>query len=290
MKICRVITFIIIYLAGWPSFAQTDNIRIGFEHHQKVYKDKKKERVDKYILHTDYKSSTFYNPNTYFLDKSAHDENARNAYGQMASAMQANGQGSLVPNRSVSTYVFKSFDNQNLRVYQDNNEDYIYYDEPFEEMNWEIVEDSTKTVLDYECIMAETDYHGVHWTAWFTPEIPVHDGPWKFEGPPGMILMVSDYSGNHTFVATGLEYTAESIPVMEVPEYYSKGNRLEFIKHSSKSIDGYIAELKAMYPESGIKLRFPGGQELSIDEISEYYSSFDPNFQGLEIDYIHADK
>lgn len=87
-------------------------MRISFEHHLKVYIDKTKERVDKYILHTDYKNSTFYNPGTYFLDKIAHDETARNAYGQMASAMQANGQGSLIPNRGVSTYVFKSFDDQ----------------------------------------------------------------------------------------------------------------------------------------------------------------------------------
>lgn len=172
-----------------------------------------------------------------------------------------------------------------LRVYQDNSEDYIYYIEHFDEMKWEIVGDSTKTVLNYECIMAKTYYHGVHWTAWFAPEIPVQDGPWKFEGLPGMILMVVDSSGNHSFIATGLEYTAEALPVMEVPEYYSKGNRIDFIKHSSKSIDSYIAELKAMYPESGIKLRIPGGQELSIDEISEYYSSFDPNFHGLETDY-----
>ncbi len=51
-----------------------------------------------------------------------------------------------------------------------------YYDEPFSEIDWLIVEDSTKTILDYQCVMATTDYHGRKWTVWFTPEIPLTDG------------------------------------------------------------------------------------------------------------------
>ena len=43
------------------ALAQGDMLRIGYEHHLKVYKDKTKERIDKYILHTDYSNSVFYN-------------------------------------------------------------------------------------------------------------------------------------------------------------------------------------------------------------------------------------
>lgn len=35
--------------------AQTEMMRISYGHHSKVYKDKSKERIDKYILHTDSK-------------------------------------------------------------------------------------------------------------------------------------------------------------------------------------------------------------------------------------------
>ena len=265
--------------------AQTDMMRISYAHHAKVYKDKSKERIDKYILHTDLKKSTYYNPSTYFLDKSAHDETARSAYGQMASAMQASGQGGMVPSRTVSTYVFKDFKNQMHRVYQDSNEEYVYYDEPFDEMKWEIIVDSTKYVLDYECIMAETDYHGKHWTAWFAPEIPVQDGPWKFEGLPGLILMVSDSTGDHSIVATGMEYTSEPVPKMEVPEYYSKGDRIDFLRLSAKSSDKSINEIMTLYPDTKVIIRIPGVGELSGDEISDYVSLFDPNFKGLETDY-----
>lgn len=281
----KIITSIIVCLATIAAMAQNKMMRISYEHHSKVYKDKSKERIDKYILHTDFKNSTYYNPSTYFLDKSAHDEAARNAYGQMASAMQASGQGGMVPSRTVSTYVFKNLADQMLRVYQDSNEEYIYYDEPFDEMKWEIAGDSTKTVLNYECVMAETDYHGRHWTAWFTPEIPVQDGPWKFEGLPGMILMASDSTGEQSIVATGMEYTAEPLPKMEVPEYYSKGNRIDFLKLSSKSLERSINEIMAMHPGAKVIFAVPGAGDLSRDEITDYVSSFDPDFKGLETDY-----
>ncbi len=281
----RLITSIIVCFVAIAAIAQNNMMRISYEHHSKVYKDKSKERIDKYILHTDFKNSTYYNPSTYFIDKSAHDETARNAYGQMASAMQASGQGGMVPSRTVSTYVFKNHADKTLRVYQDSNEEYVYYDEPFEEMKWEIVSDSTKTVLNYECIKAETNYHGRLWTAWFAPEIPVHDGPWKFEGLPGMILMVSDSTGDHSIVATGMEYTTDPLPKMEVPEYYSKGNRIDFLKLSSKSLERAINEIMAMHPGAKVIFTVPGAGDLSRDEITDYVSSFDPNFKGLETDY-----
>lgn len=281
----KLLASIIVGFVAIAAMAQTDMMRISYEHHSKVYKDKSKERIDKYILHTNFKNSTYYNPSTYFLDKSAHDESARNAYGQMASAMQASGQTGMVPSRTVSTYVFKNLVDKTLRVYQDSNEEYVYYDEPFDEMKWEIVGDSTKTVLNYECIMAETDYHGRHWTVWFSPEIPVQDGPWKFEGLPGIILMASDSTGEHSIVATGMEYTTEALPKMEVPEYYSKGNRIDFLKLSSKSLERSINEIMAMHPGAKVIFTVPGAGELSGDEISDYVSSFDPDFKGLETDY-----
>lgn len=55
-------------------------------------------------------------------------------------------------------------------------------------MDWKIIEDSTRNILGYECQLAETDFRGRHWKAWFTLDIPLSYGPWKFRGLPGMIL------------------------------------------------------------------------------------------------------
>lgn len=275
----KLIIPIIMCLVAVSSFAQSEMIRVSYEHRHKVYKDKSKERVDKYILHTDFKNSTFYNPSAYFLDKNAHSDAACQAYGAMAAAMQEKGEGASVPNRSVSTYVFKSFDKQNKRVYEDVDEEYIYYEEPFDEMRWVISEDSIKNILGYDCVMGETDYHGRHWIVWFTPEIPVSDGPWKFAGLPGLVLMATDTTGCHDFIATGLEHPKDPLPEMEVPERYQKGDRIKFLKLRRKVSKQSVRDILARYP--GSKVYLPDGTELTDD----YFAAFDPDYDYLETDY-----
>ncbi|MDE5595620.1 MAG: GLPGLI family protein [Muribaculaceae bacterium] len=284
----RLFIFLIICLIPFVSFAQTDMLKLSYEEYSKIYKDKSKSRVAKYILQTDFNNSVYYNPNTYFLDKSAHDDAARNAYGAMASALLEKGEGASVPNRTISTYVFKYADSQNKRVYDDAMEEYIYYDEPFEEMQWNIIPDSTKSVLGYECLKAECNYHGKDWNAWFTPEIPVSDGPWKFAGLPGLILYVSDSNGYNTFVATGLEYTKDELPQMEVPEYYHKGNRIEFLRLVRKlsqrfSVDALLEQYQIQSQD--VKIYTSDGRELTSEMIREEQDLLDPNYEELETDY-----
>lgn len=78
------------------------------------------------------------------------------------------------------------------------------YDEDWEKPDWEVTEE-TKEILGYQCFKAMTDYRGRRWTAWFAPEIPVQDGPWKRCGLPGLILEASDNHNEYLFVANGLK-------------------------------------------------------------------------------------
>lgn len=87
------------------------------------------------------------------------------------------------PVKKVHTYVFTSATNDNLRYFGEFAGESCYYDEPLSEMQW-CIEDSTSTVLGYECVKAVTRYHGRDWTAWFTTDIPVPFGPWKLHGLP----------------------------------------------------------------------------------------------------------
>ncbi len=64
--------------------------------------------------------------------------------------------------------------------------------------------DSVKNILGYDCFKAIAPYRGRRWTAWFAPEIPVQDGPWKLCGLPGLILEAYDTNHEYSFTATGL--------------------------------------------------------------------------------------
>lgn len=60
------------------------------------------------------------------------------------------------PVKRVHTYVFTRPADGTLTLYSKYGEDLGQYTEPLEEMQWTLVEDSTATVLGYECVMAET--------------------------------------------------------------------------------------------------------------------------------------
>lgn len=55
------------------------------------------------------------------------------------------------------------------------------------------------TILGLNCYRATTSYGGRRYTAWFSPEIPISDGPYVFCGLPGLIVQISDERGWFTF-------------------------------------------------------------------------------------------
>lgn len=97
------------------------------------------------------------------------------------------------------------------RFYNENEvveEDYFditpwKYTEVWEKPEW-VVTDESKEILGYQCFKAFSDYRGRRWIAWFAPEIPVQEGPWKLCGLPGLILEAYDSAHDYTFEACGL--------------------------------------------------------------------------------------
>ncbi|MDR1783705.1 MAG: GLPGLI family protein [Dysgonamonadaceae bacterium] len=73
----------------------------------------------------------------------------------------------------------------------DQNTFYPYYTDEYaiiEELKkpeWEIISDSIKTIVNYQCVMAKTDLCGHKTIVWFTPDIPMSCGPWRLWGLPG---------------------------------------------------------------------------------------------------------
>lgn len=68
---------------------------------------------------------------------------------------------------------------------------------------WQVLPD-TATMLDYLCYKATTHFKGRDYTAWFTPDIPRGEGPWKLCGLPGLILYAEDSRKEFVFECTGL--------------------------------------------------------------------------------------
>ena len=127
------------------------------------------------------------------------------------------------PVKNIYTYVLTDNNEGQLTHYDKWGNEKRFYKEPIDEISWEIG-DSTKNILGYECVIAEADYHGRHWTVWFTPEIPVSFGPWKLHGLPGLILS-ADTGDGFDFIATGIQTSDRVITPVYGSENYSKTDR-----------------------------------------------------------------
>lgn len=57
----------------------------------------------------------------------------------------------------------------------------------------------TEKINNYNAQKAYAEFGGRVWTAWFTTDIQVSDGPYKFKGLPGLILKISDSNDDYNF-------------------------------------------------------------------------------------------
>lgn len=182
------------------------------------------------------------------------------------------------PSKKVYTYVFTNLADNGVTLYGKFGEDQGFYTEPIDELNWTIVEDSTTTVLGYECIMAKSDYHGRHWKAWFTPEIPIPFGPWKLRGLPGLILK-ADADGGFSFVATGLERTDRIITPMYLQEDYSKVDRLKALDNAEYYMNNEESIMNAQGQSVKIYMLDDNGNKVEVPKYDGLKHSIEPDYK-----------
>jgi len=73
----------------------------------------------------------------------------------------------------------------------------IYYQED-RPVKWEITNETGKQ-NGYPTQKAVVNFGGRVWTAWFTKDIAISDGPYKFSGLPGLIVKLEDDKGDYRF-------------------------------------------------------------------------------------------
>lgn len=213
-------------------------IKIGYTYHETFVRgsDGIVKRDIPFVLLANKEQAKFYSPKTEYKDSIESTPQGRAVSRQLLndaikrysetkdeSAMKA-----VV--YQTFLYIFRSTPDNTMTVYdRAGSLEYGVYTEPLGEIQWEI-SDSTKSVLGYDCIKATANYHGRNWTAWFTPDIPLQEGPWKLTGLPGLILEASESTGQHSFVATGLEATNQEIVPIYPYQQYDKMSRIEMLR------------------------------------------------------------
>lgn len=86
------------------------------------------------------------------------------------------------------------------------------YDEDMPVLEWKITEGDT-IIAGYNCKKGITRYAGRDYIAWFTPEIDLPYGPFKFNGLPGLILSICDTRGHYSFSLYGISNNHREMPI-----------------------------------------------------------------------------
>lgn len=114
---------------------------------------------------------------------------------------------------------------------------------------WQITNE-TDTILNYLCKKATVTYAGREYIAWFTLDIPLSDGPWKFHGLPGLIVKVEDSEGLFRFIAIGLEQYKDN-------EIYIVADKVDYDKSTLKNFNLFAEREKSRF-----RVSFYNGGEL----------------------------
>ena len=90
--------------------------------------------------------------------------------------------------------------------------------EPIPRQSWNISFE-TQDILGYTCQKATCHFRGRDYVAWFAPDIPVRQGPWKLGSLPGLILKAHDTDTLYTFEAVKVETGGHPIIRYEYKNY-----------------------------------------------------------------------
>lgn len=172
--------------------------------------------------------------------------------------------------------IFKNYPEGKLTHVEKICMDWFRYEEEIPEIEWELT-DSVVQVLGYECHSAVCTFRGREWTAFYTEDIPLMEGPWKLHGLPGLIMKATDKGGYYLFECIGIKSkAARPITIYRVP--YNSTSRAKYYDAKHR----YDVNPYAYYEEGG-----HGHIDVYDMEGNIQLDSYDPI--ELPYDYIERD-
>jgi len=97
-----------------------------------------------------------------------------------------------------TSFLIKKNDNNEYQNYEYIGDVNFYKIDEKAEQNWKIT-DSIKIADELHLQKATTQFGGRSWVAWFSKDIPIPYGPYKFNGLPGLIVDLYDTKEDYHF-------------------------------------------------------------------------------------------
>lgn len=148
------------------------------------------------LLDVDAKGSSYYSRDRFISDSTMIANIEKQIKGGGVLNLQSRGRSGSVDYKVMKsypdfeTYLFTQISTDKYKIKEDQKPE------------WKILPEKQK-IGDYNTQKAMTSFGGREWVAWFTTEIPIQDGPYKFYGLPGLIVKLEDTTGTHVMTLVG---------------------------------------------------------------------------------------
>jgi len=128
-----------------------------------------------------------------------------------------------------SYQILKNYPKGSYSYYNKVLPDFMQYTEPFEVFQWELL-DKTDSIGGYSAQKARCNYGGREWIAWYTSNIPINDGPYKFRGLPGLIIKMYDKKEHYVFELDAIERYDKYFDIELEEREWIKTTREKYLK------------------------------------------------------------
>lgn len=269
----RVISFIFLLAITYNLPAQqadSATLRVSYRFKAKNFADKNGRSEDLFYLDMGRARSAWY---SYYANQMDSAKTALTDKGLSAEEVFLRTRGMK---NGLQERIVKNFTNNTLLFCGRVLVKSYFYSEPLNVIEWNLLDD-TLSVGPYLCNLATCKFRGREWRAWYTPEIPTQDGPWKLNGLPGLILKASDTGEEFSFEFNGIIKLPERVPI---PDFKGKGEEsyiktdgktyLQIKRKSIEDIKGSIASqgmtIVSVVDEKGQESQIPKRIMNSIEE------------------------
>lgn len=174
-----------------------------------------------------------------------------------------------------SWHIYKGMPkNGELTFIDEFTPDEVYrYVEDMPQIKWNLLEGDT-VIIGYRCQKAVAKLRGRQWTVWYSPDIPIQDGPWKLCGLPGLILKAEESEGLYTFECIGVERT-DDIWILPKSTAYTDCTATEYYKFMRRRLEdpiGFLTQRSGTdFKKIAVKTYGANALQKTKAEFIEYY-------------------
>lgn len=171
----------------------------------------------------------------------------------------------------------------NVNVYKSLQKHKLYSIESFDGKKWykvvEVIPDLTWKILneskhigEFHCVKATTTFRGRDYVAWFTDDIVISTGPWKFHGLPGLVVSLKDTAGRYSWSL--VSFKTSNKPELNDSDWFPDADLIN-LKSYRILVDEYMNQLRARIKSKlpkNITYSVPKNKRLGLELIYEWES------------------